>query len=197
MKSISKILMISAICLVVTVSVFVLLIQSSVQTLTEINSEAVRKKTDLKTLEEQIVAFRNSQKDLAVASDREKIIQSIVVKENLEVPIKKIEEAAVKSNSDQSLLIRENDMAGTGDSFHPMIKSKGNVEEVPYTISSTTNFLNLIKFLQYVEHLPNFSEVSSLSLSAIAGTTTGKDSQATHSGNILTTIEAVFFVQKP
>jgi hypothetical protein len=194
MKSLSKIIITSILGLVISVSLFVFLIKPTTRGLVESNATAVQKKTDLKTLEEQIIAYRNSQKDLARASERAKIIDSIVIKENLEIPVKEIEAAAVKTGVDEALKISE-DSTNTKMTRVAIVKNSKKIEEVPYTILSTSDFTNVINFLQLIENLPHFSEVSKISLSAV--TSTQSNLVTTHTGNILGTIDGVFFIKKP
>ena len=194
MKIFTKLILLMIGGLVLTLILFMVLIRPNLNRIQELYATATTRQTELATLVAQITAYKNSQADLNAIQDKNTVIESIVRREDLQVAIEEIEAAAAKSGTQEGLTINELTPDSSGQ-YTPVIDGKAKIEEVPYVINISGDFGSLLKFLQYLEHLPHFTEVSQIAFKA-ATTDTSKGALAGHSGNIMGTIQAVFFIQK-
>lgn len=192
----TKLIIISAVGFVVSALIFFFLIRTNLNQVSELYNIGIQKQTKLKSLSEQIIALRNSESDLNAVQNKEKILNSILERENLQVAIREIESAATLSTVEEGMTIQENlPNSGTAASKQ-VLAGNPDVVEVPYTINISGGFDSWVKFLQYTEHLPHFTEVSRINIGALT-TNTDANGVAVHSGNLTGVINAVFFVRKP
>lgn len=195
MKILTKLALISIAGFITSVLIFIFLIRPNLNQVSESYDAAVKKQTELKALSDQIVAFKNSESDLNKVQNKDKILNSILERENVQVAIREIESAALLSSTEEGMTIQEN-LNPAAEASKLVIIGNPNIDEVLYTINISGSFTSLIKFLQYMEHLPHFTEMIKISLGA---STTGTDVSGVpeHSGNLTGAINAVFFVRKP
>ena len=70
-------------------------------------SDRLKQEAELVSLEQQVVAFKNAQSDLARASKKEKILNAFLIREDLVEAIKDIEAGASKSVVVLAIAIKE------------------------------------------------------------------------------------------
>jgi hypothetical protein len=189
MKALSKIFFTSFLAILACVLLFLLIIKPSLLKFGELNETLTGKQQALMSLEQQITAFRNVQADLAKVGGRDDINASIVSKYELVVPIEAIEKSAEATGNKLSMDIIENEKIKSA----PVLKTDVGLTEIKYRLTTAGDYLSLIKFLNYIENLPQFTEVSKIDLSAEV-TNDGKETIRT--GKALGTIDAVFFVKE-
>jgi len=70
---------------------------------------------------------------------------------------------------------------------------KSGINEIKYSVLTLNDFAGTVSFLSYLEHLPHFTEISKIILSA----ETQESSQKTrvHTGKVIGSFEGVFFVK--
>jgi hypothetical protein len=69
-----------------------------------------------------------------------------------------------------------------------------NASEIPYVLNVTNDYVSILDVLAYLEHLPHFTEVAKIVLSA--DTVPGPDNTVIHTGRVLGNIHGVFFIRK-
>lgn len=189
MKALSKIFLTSFLAILACILLFLLIIRPSLLKFGELNGILTEKQRALMSLEQQITAFRNVQADLAKVGGRDDINASIISKYELVVPIQAIEKSAANTNNELSMDIIENEKIKSA----PVLKADAGLTEIKYRLTTAGDYLSLIKFLNYLENLPQFTEVSKIDLSAEV-TNDGKEMIRT--GKAVGTIDAAFFVKE-
>jgi Tfp pilus assembly protein PilO len=193
MKNLTKIFIICSIGIIVSLGLFFAVVNPTLSQIDDAKNQVSSKQSELQTLEEQIVTYKNSQTDLAQASQKD-IIDSILVKrQDLTLPIQEIEQAAVISGVTESMQIQDPSLSQV--STPAVVSGKATLDEIPYSLAVSGNFNQLVTFMQYLEALPHFTEVSGFDFSASAGQS-NSGQLFLHSGNITGTINAVFFTKK-
>lgn len=177
----------SAICMI-----FVLYwVIPSFDSIKNINESIRTKKAELATLDLQIRSFKNAQTDLAKASRKDDIAKAVVTKETLNLAVEEVESAAAKTGTVEILDIRELDP----DAATPparVINARG-IDEVGYSLTIKSDYLGIVNFLSYLEHLPHFTEISKIELSAeVLGNTAGAKIRT---GKAMGNIDGVFFIK--
>lgn len=192
-----KLLMISLGGLLASILLFVLLVNPRQVQLVDLNRVIKEKKTELITLEQQITAFNNAQSDLSKASRKNEILSTFVIREDLVAAVKSLEAAAVATDTDETLKINEplSNVKKSQDKIPAVIEGKLGLDEIPYRITSYNDFLGTVQFLRYLEHLPQFTEVYKINLSAetLESDLTG---ERIYTGRILGVLDGVFFTKK-
>jgi hypothetical protein len=189
MKALSKIFFTSFLAIIACVLLFFLLIKPSLVKFGALSQTLIEKQQELITLEHQITAFRNVQADLARVSGREAINSSIVDKYSLVEPIEAIEGSAAATGTEITMDIIENEKIKS----EPVLKTDAGLTEVKYRLTTIGDYLSLIQFLNYLENLPQFTEVAKIDLSAEVAND-GKDLVRT--GNAVGVIDAAFFIKE-
>lgn len=189
MKALSKIFFTSFLAILACILLFFLIIKPSLSKFGELNETLTEKQRVLMSLEQQITAFRNIQADLAKVGGREDINASIISKYDLVLPIQSVEKSAANTNNKLSIDIIESEKVKSA----PVLKSDVGLTEIKYRLTTIGDYLSLIMFLNYLENLPQFTEVSKIDLSAEV-TNDGKETIRT--GKAVGTIDAVFFVKE-
>ena len=187
MKSLTKIILISGVGITLCVGLTFLAINPALNNVVTANQEIGDMKNELTTLENQVRAFKNAQSDLSKATRKNEIVDSIVTKETLVATVKELELAASRTNTIHVLEFSE---PAPGSNKKSVINHDSDIEEVPIRITVINNYVGLLNFLSYLEHV-RFAEISRADFSAeiLEGDT------ATHTGRILGTIDGVFFVK--
>ncbi|OGE74328.1 MAG: hypothetical protein A3I07_02660 [Candidatus Doudnabacteria bacterium RIFCSPLOWO2_02_FULL_42_9] len=189
MKMITKVLASMIFGAVIFILVVVFLALPGLNDLDGINADAKQKKIELEILENQIRAFKTAQSDLAKATRKEDIRNAFVAKEDLVVTVKEFELAGAVTNTKTTLNITE---LGSKDKPSSVTNKPKGVEEIPYTIDTVNDYNGIVKFLDYLEHIPHFTEISKISLSSEV-TNIGLDKIRT--GVVFGQIKGVFFVK--
>ncbi|HEX9503102.1 MAG TPA: hypothetical protein VF974_02150 [Patescibacteria group bacterium] len=196
MKNQTKIIAISLFGLIVSFGLVLSVVNPTLSKIDELNKAILIKIIEQKQLEEQITIFKNSQRDLARATGKQSISESVLKREDLQLAIQKIESAALATKVSESMaIVDETDPLKKGSVDKQLINGKSFITEVPYTLNVSSDFRQLIDFMRYMEHLPHFTEVSRISLQASGGSADSKGTFS-HSGTIIGSIESVFFIQK-
>ncbi|MDP4001192.1 MAG: hypothetical protein Q8P83_03050 [bacterium] len=195
MKPLTKLVATGFSGLVIAGLVFVLLVSPALSKVSELHEESKMKKTELATLEQQIRAYQTAEADLSKAAQREKISDSFVSREDLVVAIQSVEKAAIVTRTEETKTITDKvENPVKGEKSKPVIPGKKLIEEVPYRLLIKNNYVGVVNFMRYLEHLPQFSEVTNITLSAeTTSVTAGGNPIPT--GQVLGTIDAAFFIK--
>jgi len=151
-----------------------------------------QQKTESVTLDRQIRAFKTAQSDLSKASRKSEISTAIPAKETLVDAVKDLESAAAKTGVDHTLQIRESTDPGLVKA-PPVVSNRNGISEVSYKLNAVSDFAGIVRFLDYLEHLPHFTEISKINLSA--ETTEAANNKVNHTGRILGNFDGVFFIK--
>ena len=184
MKALTKNIVISSLGLVLFLGIAFFLVSPQISQVKTLNTALVEKKIEVETLQRQLQAFKTAQSDLARATQKERIANAILPKELMTNVIEQVENSAlaVKASEDMSI----DDPFINASAQPPMITGLSEVVEVPYRLTVVSgDYTPLIDFFSYLEHLPNFTEVSKMDLSA-----------SDDASEISVTIDAVFFSKK-
>lgn len=193
MNNQTRVIFITILGLIITIGVYLALVKPTLAKVTELNTAAINKKTELKQLEEQIISYKNSQRDLSRASSKEIIFDSLLKREDLQYAIIEIENAAKATGVIETMKIQE-ELKGN-KAGKELVTGKTFLEEVSYSVNTTSDFTQLITFMKYLEHISHFTEVSRIALQSTSGVVDSNGVQA-RDGTIVGNIELVFFVQK-
>lgn len=194
MKNQSRIIVISLIGLIVSAGLFLFVVRPTIEKVADLNTQASAKKTDLKQLQEQIVIYKNSQRDLSLASGKDLIADSLLAREDLQLAIEEIEQADSITDTQESMTIAD-DGGKTVKNAIQLVSGKSLLVEVPFNIHTTSDFPHFVNFMQYLEQLPHFDEVSAFTLQSSAGSP-DLNGIFVHNEVVIGSIDAVFFVQK-
>jgi hypothetical protein len=161
--------------------------------ISQLNAQVTAQKTEVLTLDQQILAFRSAQSDLSKAVRKSEITSVISVKEDLTAAVLDLERAMNLSQiSDHLLQIKEQTDPKVAKP-PPVISGHVAIEEIPYMLSFTTSYLGVLNALAYLEHLPHFTEIFQIDLSA--ETLSGPGGEATHTGQVFANFSGVFFIR--
>ena len=149
-------------------------------------------KTELLAIQQQILAFKTAQSDLSKASRKDEIGQAISTRETLVDAVKDMELALAKVSGEHDLQIN--------DAVNPKLAASAGVttgrvgvDEIAYSLNVTTDYPGILTFLAFLEHLPHFTEISKINLSA--ETAEVNNQKAVHTGRVLGNFNGVFFVK--
>lgn len=197
MKALSKIALVTVLGIVGSILFFSLLIKPSLNRVEVLASSLSERKQLEATLEQQVFAYRTAQSDLSKATQRQKILAVFVEKENLVEAIKNLEAGAALTGTRHDLKIQEQDPnlpANAKIKEPPVLNDKLGLKEIPYQLSTVNDFVGTVRFLSFMEHLPQFTEMSKLNLSAeiIEGAST---TEPIRTGNVLGDFNGVFVIK--
>ncbi|MBI4049549.1 MAG: hypothetical protein HY395_01895 [Candidatus Doudnabacteria bacterium] len=156
-------------------------------------SEVLRQKNvEVATMRQQIIAYKSAQTDLSKAVEKDRILNALLQREELVSAIKNLEKAASVTKTSETLKI--NEPGAEQDNLpDPVVEAGGYLGEIPYRVSTINDFLGTVQFLRYLEHLPQFTEIAQINLSA---ETVDSDTQGRiYTGKVFGTIDGVFFVK--
>lgn len=191
MNSLSKLAAICVCGIVGGILLAFLGVKPLLNTIGSLNQELSRKKIEVKTLEQQIAAFKTAQSDLSKVTDKETIFNTIVDKEDLVGPIQSVEAAAALTDTKQTIKIEEQlDAVAAPDD---VVAGHTGITEVPYILSVENDYNGLIRYLKYLEHLPQMTEISKIEF--VAESATRDRTTIYHTGQAAATIRGVFFVK--
>ncbi len=191
MKSLSKVIVISSIGVFVSLLIIVFLIKPILGEIIGINKDVTDKKLESDTLDQQITAFKTAKVDLAKATRKQEIIDSIVPKESLVVAVKDMELAAAKTGTTTSLSIKEIDQK---NKLPEVISGKQASSEVQFELTSFNDYIGTINFLSLLEHSPRFVELYKIVLTpeTLQGTA---GQEAVRTGRVLGTFDGIFVIK--
>ncbi len=194
MNNQTRVIFITVLGLIAVIGLFLALVKPTLAKIDELNTNAINKKTELKQLEEQIISYKNSQRDLSKASGKEIIFDSLLVREDLQYAIIEIENGAKAAQVIETMEIEEEPKGKNADPKE-LVSGKTFLEEVKYSVNTTSDFAQLITFMKYLEHMSHFTEVSKIFLQSSVGIVDTSGTQV-RDGMVVGNIELVFFVQK-
>ncbi|HEV8601356.1 MAG TPA: hypothetical protein VGQ87_02020 [Patescibacteria group bacterium] len=193
MTSISKLIVVLASVIIIVLLLFTFLINPVLGRLPDLNKQLAQKKSELALLGQQIQAFNNAQSDLSKASRKQEILNIFVDKENLVTAVKNIERDASLTETIETLKINEDKLKEKVKS-PPVIANATGLTEIPYQLQITNSFAGVIDFLRYLEHLPQFTEITKIDLSP--ETEQSDNSKApVRTGRAFGSINGVFFLK--
>jgi hypothetical protein len=179
------------------------LVRPSLKEVAKLNDQLAEKKTEAKTLEQQILAYKSAQSDLSKATEQQRIFDAVVDREGLVDPIIIIESAAAKTLTTHQLNIKEAQSAGKLADLNQrgaapvqqeVIPGKVGVTEVPFTISVKNDFVGLLNFLGLLEHSPYITELVELEFAAETVKAENSDI-AIPTGAVLGELNGIFFIK--
>lgn len=159
MKSYTKVILISVGGLFTSLVLAIFVVTPMLNDLRQANFAMQQKKQELATLEQQIREFKTAQSYLAKATRKEDIADAIVPKESLVIAVEELEAAAEKTNTKEFLKIFE-----ITERKPNIVTGHKGIDEVAYHLAVSNDFLGILNFLSYVEHLPHFTEINKIDL---------------------------------
>ena len=167
-------------------------IQPILDSLSNLHDEVRAQKTEVLTLDQQILAFKTAQSDLSKAERKSDIDQAIAKREQLVEAVKDVEAAISLTNSQHTLQIYDQNEPGFAKEA-AVIPNRVGITEIPYTLNVTNDFVGLLNVLSYLEHLPHFTEVSRIDLSS--ETISAEGGRVIRTGKVFGSINGVFFME--
>jgi len=178
-----------------------LLISPQIHHVNSLNDTVKQKKIELATLDQQIRAYKNAQADLAKATRKQDISGAIVTKENLVEPVLDLEAAASKAGTLEILNLKElesNVPTKKDKNSDVLTRAVAGITEVDYDLNTVSDYVGFVKFLAYLEHLPHFTEIGKVVLTAESLTSTiQQQSVSVNTGKIDGNLQGVFFIKTP
>lgn len=174
---------------------YAFILAPNLQRLVAVKSEMEAKRAELITLDRQLLAYQNAQQDLAAATAKDQILTLFKPKEELVGAVQNLERAAALSGTEHVLVISEpNPTTNVPNQTGPVVPNLAGLTEIPYRVTALNDYLGTIEFLQYLEHLPEFTEISKIDLSAeTIDSDTGN--AKIYTGRLFGSIDGVFFVK--
>jgi Tfp pilus assembly protein PilO len=194
MKSFTKFILIVIGGFLASVVLYAMVVRPNIAGIDQLFSKSIDKQTELKTVGEQITAYKNSQADLNAVQNKDRITSAILERENLEVAVQEIEAAATASGVESSISIHDDPATLKDQAASPVVQDKVKIDEIPYTLSVSGPYESVLKFIKYLEHLPHFTEISQIGMNATTTLSSG-ETTARHDGSVTSTIDAVFFIK--
>jgi hypothetical protein len=157
-----------------SIAIYLILLQPTLNRISNLSDTDKTSRAEITRLEKQIVAYRTAQADLSNAINKDLLYSFSLEDKKLNIVIEEMEAVARKTGSRYTLKILR-------DSLDPLPETKNRnaepkkkvtgqteLEEVPYTLTIQNNdYPRLVEFLQYLEHLPHFTEVSHMDVSFV------------------------------
>ncbi len=192
MRALPKLILIVGLGGAVGLGLVLYLIQPSLEQVVRLNEELKSKKIETKTLEQQILAFKTAQSDLAKATEKDRILGAITTREDLVGPVQNLELSATRSNTFHTLTIQDSLMkqAGAPEQKLMTIPLPG-IKEVPFEVSIRNNFTGVLDMLRYLENSQYFTEIVDLELVAELENTQGGGQVRT--GQVIGNLNGVFY----
>jgi hypothetical protein len=189
------------ILLTLLVAVFVFNpLQANVKAL---NGDLAKQASELDKIKKQIIEFQSAQSDLAKATFKDDIYDTVVIREDLSLVINDLEAAAERAGIEESIKIQEQAAAEspgrravvTGGVGSKVFDGLSLSDEVVYSMAVEGGFSSMVNFLRYLENLPHFTELSKITLSSLPEA--GLNGQSRSSGNLTGSLDGVFLVKRP
>jgi len=196
MRSYKKLIIVMACGVGATFALYLFLLKPYMEKVNTLFNEATAKQTEYQAILDQILVYQSSQVELDSVNDRELLANSILERNTLQEVIEELEAGAAKAGVSEQLKIQETlDPKGKPRPTKPVIQGLNKVDDIPYTVTVSGNYLAIVRFMQYLEHLPHFTEVTSISLNAGVGETL-ETGQILNAETMTGFIDAVFMVRK-
>jgi hypothetical protein len=199
MKGLTRIFLTIVIGLAFCLVIYLLLVKPSLNRMTVLSKELLTKRVEAITLEQQIRAYKTAQSDLSKATEKDKIANLIPKREDLVQSVISMEEAVNITATEHDLKINDDRITSskapaprTKEGTPQVLTSKPGLLEITYRLSSNNDFTNTVRLLKYLEHLPQFTEIYKINLSA---QTTDSADGAVRTGNVLGTFDGIFVIK--
>ena len=196
MRTLTKISMVSIIGSIAVLVFVLFIIKPILSDIKDFKIQIKQKSIDLSALDQQIRAFKGARADLNRAVKKDNIANALVIREDLVLPVQDLEAAAAAA-TDEQLQIQDDSNQPVAVERPAIILGLEGVTEVPYQVNLTSDYIGMINFLSFVEHLPHFTEVSHIDLSAQIDKTSlaASATRPIHSGKVLGSFKGVFFIK--
>lgn len=191
MNSLTKLITIFLSGLILALGVQIFLVKPNLAKVAALGTDIKIYEIKLETIKQQVSAFKSAQADLARAEKKDAILNATLQRENLVFAIKNIEDYAFITATELSTRINEPDPKSK-IKIPEVINGKIGLSEIPYNLNTISDFAGAVRFLQYLEHLPYFTEISRIDLTAEV---IEVDKRSTQTGRVFGSIDAVFFVK--
>ncbi len=156
-------------------SLFVFVLKPALNRGAELAQEERTSKAELDRLDNQILAYKTAQSDLAKAVQKDMLSSVIVQETDLGIPIEEVEAGAKATGSTYQFKILRDSLSEEQEEGQrrsaraaaaKRVLDQTEYEEVPYTLTvQNSSYTSLISFLKYLEHIPHFTEVSGVDMS--------------------------------
>jgi Tfp pilus assembly protein PilO len=193
MKASINNIIIFVICAIVCLLLIFFGINPALSEVKNLHDAVKQQKVESATLDQQILAFKIAKSDLSKASLKDEIDTAIPTQETLVDAVIDLEAAADRVNSPHTLQIKDPSLNKTATAPSSLLKDGAGIQEIPYSLTWTSDYQGMLSFVAYLEHLPHFTEISRINLSA--QTTASGDNALAHTGGILGSIDGVFFIR--
>ncbi len=200
MKSFPRIIITSAVSFITVMAMLFILARPLLSDISLLHTKEAEQKTGLNQLGAQLTAYNQAKAQLKEVDYKDSLDNAIVIREDLAAVLVEIEAYAAQTDVTESILIIDDQPTSANAKEKPvapksLIPNEKNISEVGYTISFQGKFADVLKFMQYLEHLSHFTEVSSLAFSAVLVPTSSL-TDVIHADTINGTISGVFFIKK-
>lgn len=198
-NSLTKIIGISIAAFVAVVLIASFMAKPILGQIDNLHNQEARQRSQLDQLSAQLDAYNQAKTQLKQVNYTDVIDGAIVKREDLAEAITELEDYAAKTNVTESITITDTINGPSNSKLASIVPGEKNIGEVPYDLHFSATFPDTLNFLQYLEHLPHFTEISNLSFSAQnpgGGGSSAPNQLAVHTNYITGTISGVFFVKK-
>jgi hypothetical protein len=189
MTGYSKVISYVVVGAVVLVLAFMFVVMPALGQVEDLAEQERATRTEILRLDQQILAYRTAQTELARAEGKDLLFSSVVDDKKLYYAIELVEEAARSTGSTHELKILRESLAPTANVSASLdkITEQTALEEVPYMLTvMNASYSQLVDFFRYLENIPYFTEIGSFNASV---------EQTEFGGRIVVTINGVFVVK--
>ncbi|HEX5430099.1 MAG TPA: hypothetical protein VFX17_03435 [Patescibacteria group bacterium] len=195
MNSLTKIIITSVCAFIGAMALVLFLAKPILAQIGSLHIQEGKQQSQLAQLNSQLDAYDQAKTELKQANYQDTLDAAVLAREDLAEVLTEVEADAAKTSVTETITIDDAATANTGAKIAPIVPGEKNLTEVPYTLRFNATFGDTVTFLQYLEHLSHFTEVSGLDFAAISEPTDNPD-VIPHADNISGTISGVFFVKK-
>jgi hypothetical protein len=195
MNSLTKIIVVSFGAFAAAVVLVMFLAKPILAQIDTLHEKEAAQRNQLDQLNAQLTAYNEAKTQLKEANYKQLIDGAILERESLGEVLVEIESYAAKTNVTESIKIADDQLpANSKDKPKTLVAGEKNIAEVGYTLSFNSSFPDALTFLQYLEHLSHFTELSGFTWSAVSTPFSGD--VASHTNVVTGTISGVFFIKK-
>lgn len=184
----------------VTALFFFFVIKRQMTALESLHNLTQKNKDEYNRLIAEETAYKIIQADLLKIGDRSEQIKSLFpIKEGLVANIKQLEAAASAYQDDFSMTItdpEETESSTPDQAAYTIVPDLKNIQVIPYDFNIKGSFLGVVKFLKTLENQPFYSEIESLSINSVLGSSDPNSPKKRRTGQIEAKIRAAFYADK-
>jgi hypothetical protein len=196
MNSLTKIIVVSLAAFAAVIVLVMFLAKPILGQIDTLHQKEAAQRSELDALNTQLTAYNEAKAQLREVNYKELIDGAILERESLGEVLVEIESYAAKTNVTESIKISD-DQLPTGNSkdrVKTVIPGERDISEVSYTLSFNSTFPDSLNFMQYLEHLSHFTEISGLTFGAASAQ--GSSDVSVHTNIVTGTISGVFLIKK-